>query len=109
VVALCDIAIIEKSRMTKIRREVSRGVRAKAILEDEIVAEALDAIEAELRADWEGSGPDDAAGREAAYRMLRSAKAFRERLRKVIDDGAVAEAEIELNERAERRKSGDQE
>ncbi|HXU58666.1 MAG TPA: hypothetical protein VN710_07940 [Verrucomicrobiae bacterium] len=95
--------------MTDLRREASRGMRAKAILEDEIVTEALDAIEAELRANWEGSRTDDAAGREDAYRMLKAAKAFRERLRKVIDDGAVAQAEIEANERALRRKKGDQE
>ncbi|MFI5019862.1 MAG: hypothetical protein ACHQHK_18115 [Dongiales bacterium] len=95
--------------MTDLRREVSRGARAKAILEDEIVVEALDAIEAELRADWEGSRPGDAAAREESYRMLRAAKAFRERLRKVIDDGSVAEAEIEAHERARRRKNGDSE
>jgi hypothetical protein len=93
--------------MTDLRREASRGVRARAILEDEIVVGALDAIEAELRADWESSRPEDAAGREESYRMLRSARAFRERLRKVIDDGSVAHAEIEANERAQRRKHGD--
>ena len=95
--------------MSDLRREVSRGARAKAILEDEIVTEALEAFEAELRADWEGSAPDDTAGREDAYRMLRAAKAFRERLRKVIDDGSVAQAEIEAQERALRRKKGDSE
>jgi hypothetical protein len=41
--------------------------------------------------------------------MLRAAKAFRERLRKVIDDGSVAQAEIEADERALRRKKGDSE
>ncbi|HEY2110216.1 MAG TPA: hypothetical protein VGH25_00665 [Dongiaceae bacterium] len=101
-----NIAIIDRNRMTDLRREANRGQRAQAILEDEIVSEALDAIEAELRADWEGSRPDDTAGREVAYRMLRAAKAFRERLRKVIDDGAVAQAEIEADERALRRKKG---
>jgi hypothetical protein len=95
--------------MTDLRGEVSRGIRAKAILEDEIVVEALDAIEAELRGDWEGSRPGDTAAREESYRMLRAAKAFRERLRKVIDDGSVAEAEIEAHERALRRKKGDSE
>jgi hypothetical protein len=95
--------------MTDVRREVSHGVRARAILGDEIVVEALDAIEAELRADWEGSRPGDAAAREESYRMLRAAKAFRERLRKVIDDGSVAEAEIEAHERARRRQNGDSE
>jgi signal transduction protein with GAF and PtsI domain len=95
--------------MTDLRGEVSRGIRAKAIIEDEIVVEALEAIEAELRSDWEGSRPGDPAGREESYRMLRAAKAFRERLRKVIDDGSVAEAEIEATERARRRKNGDSE
>ncbi|HSY85826.1 MAG TPA: hypothetical protein VLA85_04595 [Verrucomicrobiae bacterium] len=95
--------------MTDLRREANRGQRARAILEDEIISEALDAIEAELRAGWEGSRAEDTAGREDAYRMLRAAKAFRERLRKVIDDGSVAQAEIEAHERALRRKKGDSE
>jgi hypothetical protein len=95
--------------MTDLRREVSRGARARVIIEDEIVVEALDAIEAELRADWEGSRPGDAAAREGSYRMLRAAKAFCARLRKVIDDGSVAEAEIEVHERARRRKNGESE
>jgi hypothetical protein len=95
--------------MTDLRRDVGRGVRARAILGDEIVVEALEAIEAELRGDWEGSRPGDAAAREESYCMLRAAKAFRERLRKVIDDGSVAEAEIEAHERASRRKNGDSE
>jgi hypothetical protein len=109
VAALCDATIIDRRPMTDLRREVSRGARARAIIEDEILVEALAAIEAELRADWEGSGPGDAAGREESYRMLRAAKAFRARLRQVIDDGSVAAAEIEAHERALRRKNGENE
>jgi signal transduction protein with GAF and PtsI domain len=107
--AASQAAIIDRNRMTDLQREANRGQRAKAILEDEIVTEALDAIEAGLRAGWEGSRAEDTADREDAYRMLRAAKAFRERLRKVIDDGAVAQAEIEADERALRRKKGDSE
>ena len=87
-----------------LRRAMNAASRARAILEDEIVTGALDAIEAELRGGWESSQPDDSAGRENAYRMLRAAKAFRERFQKVIDDGAMARAVIEADEAQQRRK-----
>ena len=86
-----------------LRRALNAARRARAILEDELVAAALDAIEAELRADWESSQPDDSASRENAYRMLRAAKAFRERFQKMIDDGAVARAVLDSNEAQQRR------
>ena len=86
-----------------LRRALNAARRARAILEDELVAAALDAIEAELRADWESSQPDDSASRESAHRMLRAAKAFRERFQKMIDDGAVARAVLDSNEAQQRR------
>ncbi|HEX4569949.1 MAG TPA: hypothetical protein VH184_05965 [Dongiaceae bacterium] len=86
-----------------LRRAMNTASRVKAILEDELVAGALDAIEAELRAEWESSQPDDSASRENAYRMLRAAKAFRQRFQKVIDDGAVARAVLDSNEAQQRR------
>lgn len=78
-----------------LRRAITTANRAKAILDDEIVAGALDAIEAELRASWESSDLGDREGREDAYRMFRAARAFRDRLGKAISDGAVARVEIE--------------
>ena len=86
-----------------LRRSMNVASRARAILEDEIVASALDAIEAELRGVWESSQPDDSMSRENAYRMLHAAKAFRARFQKVIDDGAVARALLEGNEAQRRR------
>jgi hypothetical protein len=86
-----------------LRRALNAASRVKAILEDELVAGALDAIEAELRAEWESSQPDDSASRENAYRMLRAAKAFRERFQKVIDDGAMARAVLDSNQAQQRR------
>jgi hypothetical protein len=87
-----------------LRRAVSRAARAKAILEDEQVAEALGMIEANLRQAWEHSKFDDAAGREEAYRMLRAARSFRAWFEQALADGKVAEAEIARNDAAERRK-----
>jgi hypothetical protein len=86
-----------------LRGAMNAASRVKAILEDELVAGALDAIEAELRAEWESSQPDDSASRENAYRMLRAAKALRQRFQKVIDDGAVARAVLDSNEAQQRR------
>jgi hypothetical protein len=86
-----------------LRRALNAARRARAILEDDLVAAAFDAIEAELRAEWESSQPDDSASRENAYRMLRVTKAFRERFQKVIDDGAVARAVLDSNEAQQRR------
>ena len=86
-----------------LRRAMTAASRIKAILEDEIVAGALDAIEAELRASWESSQPDDSVSRENAYRMFRAARAFRSRLEMLLNDGAVARAVLEGNEAQRRR------
>jgi len=85
------------------RRAVLAAQRAKAILEDPLVAGALAAIKAGMHADWESSEPDDRDGREDAFRMLRAVKVFEQRLQQHTRDGAVAEAEIENKNAAARR------
>ena len=93
------------SDAAELRRAVNRSARAKAILEDELVVEALGLIEANLRQAWEHSKFDDVAGREDAYRMLRTARSFRAWFEQALIDGKVAEAEIERNRQIERRKA----
>lgn len=87
-----------------LRLAITTADHVKAILEDQIVAGALDAIEAELRASWESSALDDRQGRETAYLMFHAVRSFRSRLEMLIKNGAVARAEIEANEAQRRRE-----
>ena len=89
-----------------LHRAVTRAARARAILEDELVAEALGMIEANLRQAWEHSRFDDTPGREEAYRMLRAARSFRAWFEQALSDGKVAAAEIRLRQEATARQAG---
>jgi cystathionine beta-lyase/cystathionine gamma-synthase len=90
-----------------LRQAKNAGIRAKAILDDPLVVAALKAMEDEAVQQWAGSRLDDVAVREDAWRMLRAVRDFRSRIERHISDGAVAEAVIETQERAERRKEKD--
>jgi hypothetical protein len=80
--------------MSDERAEANRGIRAKAILEDELVLEAFAALEARYLAAWRSSEYTDTAGREEVYRMLRATQALRAEFETMIRDGKVAEAII---------------
>jgi|SRR5215469_4999644 hypothetical protein len=92
-----------------LRHDIARANRARLILEDELVVEALGRMEARCHAAWAHSTSDQAAAREEAYRMLRAVKTFRAELEQVIRGGQLAKAEIEGNARkAEgRRQQGE--
>jgi hypothetical protein len=73
------------------RRASARGQRARAILEDELVAEAFAVLERRAQETWAHSLPADSEGRERAYRELRALQALRAELEAWIRDGKVAE------------------
>ncbi|HKF60261.1 MAG TPA: hypothetical protein VKB42_02805 [Dongiaceae bacterium] len=88
----------------QLRREANAAIRAKAILEDELVVAAFAEIAARIHEGWEGSLFENTAAREDAYRMLRALRAFKAQFEALIQGGALARVEIDQNEAAERRK-----
>jgi hypothetical protein len=66
-----------------------RARRAEMLLDDELVKEALVTLEADCVAAWTATGMADAAKREQAWLMLKSAQRFRGYLQAIVDDGKM--------------------
>jgi hypothetical protein len=87
-------------------RRIDRADRARSILDDEIVIEALRTIEASYIEAWKATEPRDAQGREMAWMGVKAAQLFRQKLSRLAQDGDIARAEIARQERDERLRGG---
>ena len=79
------------------RRVLERANRARAILEDALVAEVFDRMERRLVEAWAASGPGEMAVREESYRSLRALQSFRSEFERLLSDGKVAERDLNEN------------
>lgn len=70
----------------------ARGQRARALLEDPLLAEALARILADCRAAWAATRPDEVAERERLYHLSCATERLQGELRAIMADGAFAEA-----------------
>jgi len=71
------------------------GADARRLLDDPVLVEALDRIEARLLETWRGSEALDEAGREACFRMTWAIREFRAELRRMLGDSRMLERERE--------------
>ncbi|HXH43586.1 MAG TPA: hypothetical protein VNK51_07045 [Bradyrhizobium sp.] len=93
------------SEESALERTATRAVRAKALLDDEILNEAFAALEKSYIAAWRATTVDDAAGREKLFLAINILGKVRDHLAGVVANGSLARAELkELVETAERRK-----
>jgi hypothetical protein len=70
--------------------EVSRGLRARAILDDPLVADAFAALERECLAEWRRAPARDVEGRERIWLMLKLTERLKAHFETLISDGAIA-------------------
>jgi hypothetical protein len=90
------------------RRSLEKAIRARAILEDELVSEIFDRMERCLVEAWAASGPSEMGAREESYRSLRALQNFRAEFERLISDGKVAERDLsELKTRTVRHYPGE--
>lgn len=82
----------------------TRGVRARELLDNELVQEALETLKAEYLKAWEASPARDAEGRERLWVMVKLVEKFRGHLEQVFEAGKLADAELVEIER--RKKFG---
>ncbi len=82
----------------------TRGVRARELLDNELVQEALATLKAEYLKAWEASPARDAEGRERLWVMVKLVEKFRGHLEQVFEAGKLADAELVEIER--RKKFG---
>jgi hypothetical protein len=82
--------------------EVTRGQRARALLDDPLVDEAFAAIERECLAEWRRAPARDVEGRERLWLMLKMAERFKAHFVNLIDSGRLAGERIAQLEKARR-------
>jgi hypothetical protein len=68
----------------------TRGQISQSLLENELLNEALDAIEDEVIAQWEVCPARDAEGKEALWQLYKTSKKFRGLLQGYVQTGKLA-------------------
>lgn len=78
----------------KLQQEVNKGHRAKLLLDDPILKEAFETLEAQLVKAWIATEAKAAIDRENAFRMIHAQRKVRDLLQTYLDNGKIADAQI---------------
>jgi hypothetical protein len=71
----------------KLRRDVERGAKAKALLENDLLRESFEGLELSLVEAWRNTGADEAQRRDDAWRSLKLLEKLKKGLEKAVTDG----------------------
>jgi len=66
-----------------------KAAAAKRLLDDPLLTEVLDQIEAAAFNAWRTTKMDDAASREIAYHALKASERVRNALKGIVDNGLI--------------------
>jgi hypothetical protein len=83
--------------------EQTRGQAAQMLLDNELLRQALDAIEAEVVAQWEKCPARDAEGKEALWQLFKTSKKFRALLNGYVQTGKLASENLKRFDEKESR------
>jgi hypothetical protein len=89
---------------TKLQRQIERRARAEALMRDELLAEAFTALEAAYYEGWKNSKPNETAARERLWQAAQIVAVVRAHLALAIENGKVAQAQIDDVARAGGRR-----
>lgn len=90
----------------KLLQANGEAIRAKALLEDEMLVSAFQNLEDSYTAAWRSTTIDDVSGREKLFLAINIVGKVRDHLQSVVGNGKLAQAELnELARTAERKKS----
>jgi len=73
---------------------IRRAAGAQQLLDNALLTELLDGLEAEATKAWRRSDAHDQAARETAYHDIAAVERLRKALRSLADDGKVAKTQI---------------
>lgn len=79
--------------------QVNKGRKAKQLLEDETLNNAIAKLEGDQLWAFKSSKPEESAKREAAWCMLQAIDGLRQELTKVMDNGKIAQNAIDKSQR----------
>lgn len=89
----------------KLHEQKSRGARANALLQNELLVQAFEGLEITLVEAWKNSTPDQVQRREDAWRSLALLKKLKKSLESHVHNGSVAEKQlIEIKKPSKLRK-----
>lgn len=74
----------------KARQEQERGWKAQELIDNELLNNALSAIEEEVVKQWEACPARDAEGKEALWQLYKTSKKFRSLLLGYVQTGKLA-------------------
>jgi hypothetical protein len=83
--------------------EQTRGQAAQMLLDNELLRQALDAIEAEVVEQWEKCPARDAEGKEALWQLFKTSKKFRAVLFGYVQTGKLASENLKRFDEKESR------
>jgi hypothetical protein len=89
---------------SKLERQIERRARAEVLMRDKMLAEAFTALEAAYYEGWKNSKPAETAARERLWQAAQIVPIVRAHLALAIENGKVAQAEIDEVARAGGRK-----
>jgi hypothetical protein len=85
-----------------LHRDTARRAQAEALLSNEMLTEAFVVQKAELIEAWRNSAAKDHEGREWLWRQYQAIDKVRAHLTSIINDGKLAQREIDERQRAQR-------
>jgi hypothetical protein len=93
------------SNEDKLRRDTSRAIRARQLLEDEMLVEAFKMLEEAYTLGWRNTLAGDTAAREKLFLAVNIVGKVRDHLAAAVTNGKLAQAELnEIARIAERKK-----
>jgi hypothetical protein len=86
-------------------RDASRAVRARQLLDDEMLTDAFKTLEDAYMSGWRRTTIDDVAGREKLFLAVNIVAKIRDHLAAAVTNGKLAQAELnEIANAAQRKK-----
>jgi uncharacterized protein YcaQ len=79
--------------------QVSKGRKAKQLLEDETLNAAIAKLEGDQLWAFRSSKPEESARRETAWCMLQAIDGLRQELIKIMDNGKIAQNAISKSQK----------
>ena len=86
--------------MSKQEEDVRKGKKAESLIADEAFSTALLKMENDAVWFWKDTKPEDITKREYAWHMLRAIDNFRTEISKIMDNGKVAQRQIEREQKS---------
>ncbi len=88
----------------KLIRDNGKGIRARQLLEDEILVEAFKTLEEAYALAWRSTTIDNVAGREKLFLAINVVGKVRDHLTSAVTNGKLAAAELEEIAQAAKRR-----